>query len=77
MADWTAEITPDGQHKQKLNFYARDDKQAKEFLEAHMGFVGGEVHQIRRVEPELEIDDDFDEDNPKPKSRARKTLGGY
>lgn len=76
MADWQADITPDGQRKQKLNFFARDDKQARIFLEQHMSFVGGEIHQIRRVGPELEIDD-WDEDNPKPRPRARRTLGGY
>jgi hypothetical protein len=76
MADWQAEITPDGERKQKLNFFARDEIQAKAFLEQHMSFVGGEIHQIRKVEADFELDDDFDEDNPRP-SRARKTLGGY
>jgi hypothetical protein len=74
MADWQAEITPDEQPKHKLNFFAQDEIQAKAFLEQHMSFVGGEVHQIRKVE--FEFEDDFDEDNPRP-SRARRTLGGY
>jgi hypothetical protein len=77
MADWTAEITPDGQPKHKLHFFARDEAQVKEFLEQHLSFVGGEVHQIRKVELELEDDNDFDDDNPRPLRAARKTLGGY
>ena len=73
MLDWIAEITPDGQRKQNLTFFAADMVQARAFVERHLSFFGGEVHQIRQVDYSKEVDP-FETGKPRA---VRKTLGGY
>lgn len=73
MADWVAEITPDGQKRTELTFFAPNADDARAFVERHMLFYGGEIHQIRQVDY-TKIADPFEE---KQARAARKTLGGY
>jgi hypothetical protein len=65
MADWQAEITPDGQPKHKLNFFARDEVQAKEFVDQHMEIVGGGgVVKIPREEWDEKLIQQLSEEKP-------------
>ncbi len=78
MANWTASLEYEDGRPHEMTFYARDENQANAFVDTHLSFYGGRVHQIKKLERDEEDfdEEDFDEEDV-VKPGARKTLGGY